>query len=74
MSMISSGIGKDTTALVVSPRAACALLHCSRKQVYVLIAKKELASFLIGRSRKITMESIQQLIARGLEAGGDHAG
>jgi excisionase family DNA binding protein len=61
MSIHSTGLG-DFGQRVVSPRVACSLLSCSRNTLYRLIAKKKLETFLLGRSRKITLVSIQRLI------------
>ena len=44
------------------------MLACSNTRGYELIAARELDSFLDGRSRKITIESIHRYIARRLAA------
>jgi excisionase family DNA binding protein len=54
--------------LVVKPREAAQMLRCSRKRVYQLLADKELDSFKDGRSRKITVVSIENYISRGMNA------
>ena len=54
--------------VLVKPRDACRMLACGRKRVYQLLADGHLESFKDGRSRKITVASIQQYIARGLAA------
>jgi excisionase family DNA binding protein len=56
--------------LVVKPRKACVLLSCSHRRLYKLIADGELQSFKDGRSRKITVASIDQYIARKLNSNG----
>jgi hypothetical protein len=58
--------------LVVKPRAAWKMLSCSNTRGYELIAAGELDSFLDGRSRKITVDSIRRYIMRRLPhtAGG----
>ena len=56
--------------LLVKPRAACSLLGCGNTRLYALLAAGELESFLDGRSRKITVESIQRYIARQLASAG----
>jgi excisionase family DNA binding protein len=56
----------DLGPLVVKPRQAELLLSCSHKRLYELLAAGELQSFRDGSSRKITVESIKQYIARGL--------
>jgi hypothetical protein len=52
--------------LVVSPRRARYMLDCGNTRLYELLKLKELESYLDGRSRKITVASIHQLIARRL--------
>jgi hypothetical protein len=44
------------------------MLDCGNTRLYELINDKELVSYLDGRSRKITVESIRALIARRLGA------
>jgi excisionase family DNA binding protein len=56
--------------LVVSPRRAMLMLDCGRTRVYELIAQGELDSYLDGRSRKITVESIHRYIERRLQQHG----
>jgi hypothetical protein len=52
--------------LVVSPRRARHLLDTGNTRLYELLAAGELDSFLEGRSRKITVDSIQRFIGRRL--------
>ncbi len=59
----------DMGPLVVKPRDARRMLACSQKKLYELLANGELESFLDGRSRKITVDSIQRRIARLVAAG-----
>jgi excisionase family DNA binding protein len=54
--------------LVVSPKEASRMLNCSHKKIYQLLAEKVLDSFTEGRSRKITVESIQRRVCQKLEA------
>jgi hypothetical protein len=56
----------DGAPLVVKPRDARHMLACSNTRLYELLAARELDSFLDGRSRKITMESIRRYITRRL--------
>jgi excisionase family DNA binding protein len=57
--------------LLVRPREAWRLLSCGNTHGYELLAAGELQSFLDGRRRKITVESIRAYIERRLaEAGG----
>jgi hypothetical protein len=57
--------------LVVSPRRARHLLDVGNTRLYELLAASELDSFLDGRSRKITVESIHRYISRRLAT--DHS-
>jgi excisionase family DNA binding protein len=57
---------RDSDRLLVRPKRACYLLDCGTTYLYELIAKGELTSFLDGRSRKITVDSIHQYIAKQL--------
>jgi excisionase family DNA binding protein len=57
-------IGADLEPLAVSPRQACVLLSIGMTRLYDLIKKRELASYLEGRSRRITMQSIRARVAR----------
>ena len=56
--------------LVVKPRVAWNMLSCSNTRGYELLNSGELESFLDGRSRKITVDSIRRYIQRRLEASG----
>jgi hypothetical protein len=62
---------KIHSPLLVGPREAWRLLSCGNTYGYELLAAGELQSFLDGRRRKITVESIRAYIDRRLaEAGG----
>jgi hypothetical protein len=61
----TTGPAKDGP-LVVSPRRARYLLDVGNTRLYELLAASELDSFLDGRSRKITVESIHRYISRRL--------
>jgi excisionase family DNA binding protein len=52
--------------LVVSPKEACRLLSCGPTKLYELIEAGEVESYLDGRSRKITMDSIRRRVKRCL--------
>jgi hypothetical protein len=52
--------------LVVKPKVAWQMLACSNTRGYELLATGKLDSFLDGRSRKITVESIHRYIAQRL--------
>jgi excisionase family DNA binding protein len=47
-------------ALGIKPKKACKVLDCGITHVYDLIKKRELESYLDGRSRKITTASIRE--------------
>jgi uncharacterized membrane-anchored protein len=59
-------IPSDIAPLIVKPREARRMLACGNTRLYELLAADELESFLDGRSRKITVESIRRYIARRL--------
>jgi excisionase family DNA binding protein len=59
----------DYDRLLVRPRRACYLLDCGTTHLYELLDKGELASILDGRSRKITVESINRYIEKRLVTG-----
>jgi hypothetical protein len=70
MSTISAVAVSDEAPLVVKPRTAWRMLACSNTRGYELLAAGELDSFLDGRSRKITVDSIRRYIARRLQPTG----
>jgi hypothetical protein len=71
MTTIHPGItGRAVEPLLVRPRDAWRMLGCGNTRGYALLAAGELVSFLDGRARKITVESIHQYIARKLAAVG----
>jgi hypothetical protein len=61
--MIAPVTARDDGRLVIGPRRARYLLDCSNTYLYELLNRKELDSYLEGRNRKITMESIHRFIA-----------
>jgi hypothetical protein len=65
MSIPSTGLTKDGP-LVVSPRRARHMLDTGNTHLYELLTAGELDSFLDGRSRKITVDSIYRYISRRL--------
>jgi hypothetical protein len=70
MSIGSTGLSDwESAPLVVKPREARRMLACSNTRLYELLAARELESFLDGRSRKITVDSIKLYIARRLASG-----
>lgn len=54
----------DVAPIVVKPKDARRMLSCGTTRLYELIGAGEIESFLDGRSRKITVESIRRYIAR----------
>jgi hypothetical protein len=67
---IKSNIGPDDR-LLASLRRAKTMLDCGNTQLYSLMNSGELDSVWLGRSRKITVDSIQRLIARRLAASAE---
>ena len=65
MSIPSTSLG-DEFCLLMKPKTACKLLDCGNTRLYELLAAGELQSLLDGRSRKITMQSVRDYIARRL--------
>jgi hypothetical protein len=63
---VSSTAPADLEPLVVKPKVAWKMLACSNTRGYELLAAGQLDSFLDGRSRKITVESIQRYVAQRL--------
>ena len=67
MPIPSTGLSDwEVGPLVVKPKIAWKMLACSNTRGYELLNAGELESFLDGRSRKITVESIRRYIARRL--------
>jgi hypothetical protein len=66
MSTHGTGLSDWEGPLVVKPKVAWKMLACSNTRGYELIGAGELDSFLDGRSRKITVDSIRRYIARRL--------
>jgi hypothetical protein len=64
MSIRSTGPSDWEGALVVKPRTAWKMLSCSNTRGYELLNTGELVSFKDGKSRKITVASIKDYIAR----------
>jgi excisionase family DNA binding protein len=58
---------RNTSALVVRPLQACALLNIGLTRCYELINSGELESFKDGKARKITVSSIKAYVDRRLE-------
>jgi excisionase family DNA binding protein len=54
--------------LVASPNQAMRAIHVSRKKLYELINTGELESYTEGKSRRITVKSINEYIERRLAA------
>lgn len=58
------GTASGLEPLAVTPRQACILLGIGTTRLYELIGKRELESYLDGRARRITLESIRRRVAR----------
>ena len=58
------GRGGHIKPLVVSPREACRMLGCGLTRLYEILP--ELESYLDGKVRRITVDSIEQRVARKL--------
>ncbi len=69
-----SDVGAPIEPLVVKPKVAWKMLACSNTHGYELLAAGELDSFLDGRSRKITVESIHRYIQLRLGDGPHRTG
>jgi excisionase family DNA binding protein len=63
-------LGQTFEPFAVSPRQACLLLGIGNTRLYQLIGNGELETYLDGRSRRITMESIRCRITQLLAAAG----
>jgi excisionase family DNA binding protein len=61
---------KSLEPLAVTPRQACTLLSIGNTRLYELIGTGQLDSYLEGRARRITMESIQRRVALKLAEAG----
>jgi excisionase family DNA binding protein len=60
--------------LAVTPRQACILLSVGNTRLYQLINEGELETYLDGRARRITMDSIRRRIGRLLTGGSASGG
>jgi excisionase family DNA binding protein len=70
MFICSSGLGKDE--LVVTPARACQLLAIGRTRLYEHLNAGELTSYTDGRSRRITLKSIHDFVARRIATNHEH--
>ena len=70
VTMINTPTENPDKPLVVSMAKARVLLDCGHDQIYDLIKARELDSYTEGTRRKITMASIDALIAKRLAANG----
>jgi hypothetical protein len=68
MSIQSTGLGRNEP-LVVSPARAKTMLDIGHTRLYELLEAGELESYRDGKSRKITVASIKDRIARKLAEG-----
>jgi excisionase family DNA binding protein len=51
-----------------TPDEACAMIGCSKPTLYKLLARDELDSYTLGRSRRITIASLLRKMKREPEA------
>lgn len=58
--------GNQVKPLAVAPKDGFAMIGISKSKGWELIASRELETFKIGRSTRITVASIEALIARQL--------
>jgi excisionase family DNA binding protein len=58
----------DTDQMVYRPSEAAKLLAISERKLDELIAKREIKSFKVGKSRRITREAITAFIRRAESA------
>jgi hypothetical protein len=56
----------EVAPLLAKPKEARRMLACGNTRLYELLGTGELESFLDGRSRKITVDSIRRYIAQRL--------
>lgn len=73
MSQISTGHEKrahSASPLAVSPKEAARLLELGQTRIYTLMRRGVLVSYRDGRTRRITMQSIHDHMARQLAADG----
>ena len=68
MSISSVGNGDSDGPILHSPNQAMFALGVGRAKLYELLNNGELESFLEGRSRKITAQSIREYVRRRIEA------
>ncbi len=54
----------NQNAFVTSVNGAAEFLDCGRDKIYDLIEKREIESYLDGRARRITIDSLKKLVAR----------
>jgi excisionase family DNA binding protein len=67
-------VGEHLEPLAVSPLQACKLLSVGNTRLYALLAAGELESYLDGRMRRITLQSIRRRVARLVAAPGATGG
>lgn len=69
---MASQISPADDRIVVKPRVAAVMLGCGITRLYELIAAREIESFKDGRSRKISVSSIREYVARRLSSSIEH--
>ena len=70
MSQLSTALSREPkqAPLAVPPLAAARMLSIGLSRLYLLMRTGEVDAFHSGRSRRITVESIEAYIARQLDA------
>lgn len=63
----STLMSRPILPVIVSPKEACIMLSCGLTRLSELIKAGDLVSFKDGKSRKITVQSIYDLINRRLQ-------
>jgi hypothetical protein len=67
MSICSTSPKSSAPKLVVGPTEARIMLDCGHTRIYEMINNGEVDSYLDGKSRKITVASIEARIRRKLQ-------
>jgi excisionase family DNA binding protein len=67
MSISSISPRASASPIGLAPNAAKQAIGCGTTKLYELLAAGELESYCVGRSRRITVASIEAYVARQLE-------
>jgi excisionase family DNA binding protein len=66
MTLMSEQVVAPAPKLALTPEEAAEALGISRSQMYLLIARDDVASITIGRLRRVPVTALQEFIARRL--------